>query len=143
MQHRMFDLINKKATTTRALLFVFILHLNTSFAQDTLSNNLTLTQDSLQATAPLFIQDTISEWKEPEDTLIIADDFFSVSKRNHALKNKKAFKFLSYFNYNDRGYGKDFSGVEKYEQFTGKKLPVSMSSFLNHLAAHRKVVLLQ
>jgi hypothetical protein len=37
----MFDLINKKATTTRALLFfVFILHLNTSFAQDTLSGNL-------------------------------------------------------------------------------------------------------
>ena len=74
----MFDLINKKATTTRALLFfVFILRLNTSFAQDILSNNLTQTQDSLQATAPLFIQDTISEWKEPEDTLIIADDFFS------------------------------------------------------------------
>ena len=35
-------------------------------------------QQLLQATAPLFIQDTISEWKEPEDTLIIADDFFSV-----------------------------------------------------------------
>jgi hypothetical protein len=124
MQHRMFDLINKKATTTRALLFfVFILHLNTSFAQDTLSNNLTQTQDSLQATAPLFIQDTISEWKEPEDTLIIADDFFSVSKKESRVeKTKKAFKFLSYFNYNDRGYGKDFSGVEKYEQFTGKKI---------------------
>jgi hypothetical protein len=37
-------------------------------------------------------------------------------------KTRKIFKFLSYFNYSDRGYGKEFSGVEKYEKYKGKKI---------------------
>ena len=35
---------------------------------------------------------------------------------------KKVFKYISYISYNDRGYGKDFSGVEKYQQYEGKKI---------------------
>ncbi|MEZ5053486.1 MAG: hypothetical protein R2807_01765 [Chitinophagales bacterium] len=43
-------------------------------------------------------------------------------KESKSEKIKKAFKFMSYINYNDRGYGKDFSGIEKYEAYQGKKI---------------------
>lgn len=56
------------------------------------------------------------------DTFVIAPEFFSNKKEMRAEKTKKVFKFLSYFNYSDRGYGKDFTGVEKYEKYAGKKI---------------------
>lgn len=66
-----------------------------------------------------------------QDTLLIHNDttvsisidsLKSLKKIERTQKAKKAFKFLSYFNYSDRGYGKQFSGVEKYEKYRGKKI---------------------
>ncbi|MFN8238737.1 MAG: hypothetical protein U0T77_11260 [Chitinophagales bacterium] len=45
-----------------------------------------------------------------------------LKKEERSEKVKKVFKFMSYINYSDRGYGKDFSGVEKYQPFQGKKI---------------------
>ncbi len=66
-----------------------------------------------------------------QDTLLVRDDTSAsisvdslkvLKKAERTQKTKKAFKFLSYFNYSDRGYGKQFSGVEKYEKYKGKKI---------------------
>ena len=100
-----------KATTLQMLLFFVLIFLyQLSFSQDTLPVLVTNNTDSIQK----IKQDTFPFISEPEDTLNISDDFFIVNKKEiRAEKTKKAFKFMSYFNYNDRGYGKDFSGIEK------------------------------
>ncbi|MFN8282794.1 MAG: hypothetical protein U0U67_06235 [Chitinophagales bacterium] len=75
----------------------------------------------------IFIQysfsETASESFAKQDTTGIPADSLKVLKQKQRNdKAKKVFKFLSYFNYSDRGYGKDFSGVEKYEKYNGKKI---------------------
>lgn len=55
------------------------------------------------------------------DTTIV-DTAKLQKKEIRSEKAKKVLKYLSYFNYNDRGYGKDFSGIEKYQQFEGKQI---------------------
>lgn len=57
-----------------------------------------------------------------DSTFIDIDSAKALKKIERTAKTKKAFKFLSYFNYSDRGYGKQFSGVEKYEKYAGKKI---------------------
>ncbi|HUM50550.1 MAG TPA: hypothetical protein PK431_02005 [Chitinophagales bacterium] len=82
-----------------------------------------------------FSQDTTKIYSDTlttsTDRLIIAvdssmpisiDSLKSLKRIERSQKAKKAFKFLSYFNYSDRGYGKQFSGVEKYEKYKGKKI---------------------
>jgi hypothetical protein len=70
---------------------------------------------------------------------------FSVyPKRNHELKKQK--KHLSFYRIlitTTEATAKIFPASKSMNNLQAKKLPVSMSSFLNHLAAHRKVVLLQ
>ena len=75
-----------------------------------------------------FSQDTLSVISDTSFvsfdslTTMYFDSLKTVKKYDRTQKAKKAFKFLSYFNYSDRGYGKDFSGVEKYEKYAGKKI---------------------
>ena len=98
-----------KATQFNVLLFLFFYFLQ----------NYTYSQD----TTVIATQDTISVIRVARDTNITQiDSLQPKTKQTRAEKTKKVFKFLSYFNYNDRGYGKDFSGVEKYEKFKGKKI---------------------
>lgn len=102
-----------KATPIKMLLFfVFLNCCKSTHSQDT-AHILPPPTDSIQTIPTLLEQDTVP----------IAPEFFAVNKKEtRAEKTKKAFKFLSYFNYSDRGYGKDFSGVEKYEKYAGKKI---------------------
>ena len=95
------SILLKKATQNFALLF-FILSIyhNTAYTQDTISTN----------------AKTIDSTSTFSDTIKIS------KKELRTEKTKKAFKFLSYFNYNDRGYGKDFSGIEQYEPFKDKNI---------------------
>ncbi len=74
-------------------------------------------QDNLNVPSTI---DSTSEIIKKE--LKIVDTFLIEKKENKADKIKKAFKFISYVNYSDRGYGKDFTGIEKYEAFQGKKI---------------------
>lgn len=60
---------------------------------------------------------------EIDTTIVLSEDSLKALKKiERTQKTKEAFKFLSYFNYSDRGYGKQFSGVEKYEKYRGKKI---------------------
>lgn len=58
-----------------------------------------------------------------QDSTSVSTDSIKISKqKTRNDKAKKVFKFFSYFNYNDRGTGKDFSGVEKYNKYENKKI---------------------
>lgn len=57
-----------------------------------------------------------------QDSSIFVQNSKELKKEERSEKVKKVFKFMSYINYSDRGYGKDFSGVEKYQPFQGKKI---------------------
>ncbi|MFN8261468.1 MAG: hypothetical protein U0X41_11090 [Chitinophagales bacterium] len=124
MQHGIYQYQHNKARSARVLLFfVICCCCHAAFSQA--ANGITDTThiDSRSFLQPETISDTIPYVQEPEDTIAISDEFFAVYKKQQRTeKTKKAFKFLSYFNYNDRGYGKDFSGVEKYEPYAGKKI---------------------
>lgn len=76
---------------------------------------------SLSPSLSLLSQDTLLV-RDDTSTLINIDSLKAFKKIERTKKAKKAFKFLSYFNYSDRGYGKQFSGVEKYEKYKGKKI---------------------
>ncbi len=96
-----------KATVYYALLFLFFQFKQaSSFSQDTISKRIKETALSMHP-----IKDS---------TISFLDSIKQNKKETRVEKTKKVFKFLSYFNYNDRGYGKDFSGVEKYEKYKGK-----------------------
>lgn len=69
-----------------------------------------------------FSQDTTTYVKTIDFTSVSEDSIKIFKKEIRTEKTKKAFKFLSYFNYNDRGYGKDFSGIEKYEPYKDKNI---------------------
>ncbi|MCC6583682.1 MAG: hypothetical protein IT271_08270 [Chitinophagales bacterium] len=90
-------------------------------AQDTIAT--TIIKDSATINVPAIKQDSAIYLLDTDDTLTISPEFFVINKKETRVeKTKKAFKFISYFNYSDRGYGKDFSGVEKYEKYAGKKI---------------------
>ncbi len=66
-----------------------------------------------------------SRYVESIPTLSADDtmDLFRTNKKEvRTEKAKKIFKFFSYFNYHDRGYGKDFSGIDKYYKYAGKHI---------------------
>lgn len=110
-----------KATPEPVLLFFMLIFYAASIvAQDTLKSLDSIKKDSITQTS---LNDTLIRISEPMDTLELSPDLFVINKKEQrAAKTKKAFKFISYFNYNDRGYGKDFSGIEKYMQYSGKKI---------------------
>jgi hypothetical protein len=64
---------------------------------------------------------SINSRAQSDSTQTVAEEKLA-KKQERSEKVKKVFKFMSYFNYNDRGYGRDFSGVEKYEPFEGKTI---------------------
>ena len=110
-----------KATLLSPLLF-FVMQIPFSaiYAQDTIP---LIIKDSATINVPSITQDTVVYLPDTDDTLTISPEFFVINKKETRVeKTKKAFKFISYFNYSDRGYGKDFSGVEKYEKYAGKKI---------------------
>jgi hypothetical protein len=78
-------------------------------------------KSSFSFSPSLLSQDTLL-MHDNASTSINIDSLKVLKKVERTQKTKKAFKFLSYFNYSDRGYGKQFSGVEKYEQYKGKKI---------------------
>ena len=111
-----------KATLLSTLLF-FVMQIPFSaiYAQDTIP--LPIIKDTATINVPAITQDTVVYLPDTDDTLTISPEFFVINKKETRVeKTKKAFKFISYFNYSDRGYGKDFSGVEKYEKYAGKKI---------------------
>jgi len=113
MYFRIFKCTNHKpnhsfslSKTRLLLLFNFFIFLSVrSFSQDTILTRV----------------DTI--FKKTDSSVVIqVDSVKELKKIERTQKTKKVFKFLSYFNYSDRGYGKQFSGVEKYEIYKGKKI---------------------
>lgn len=74
-----------------------------------------ISNDSFKIISPILFTDTLS-------LSLSADSLKILKQKMRSDKAKKVFKFLSYFNYSDRGKGKDFSGVEKYEKYNGKKI---------------------
>lgn len=106
---------NKHTLFLLPLLFLIFTSVSL-FSQDTLA----VKNDSILT---IKVQnDTINPLIKNTDTLQISPDFFSDKKQMRSEKVKKIFKFFSYINYSDRGYGKSFSGVEKYEKYAGKKI---------------------
>jgi hypothetical protein len=111
-----------KATLLSPLLF-FVMQIQdvVVYAQDTIASP--KIKDTATINTPVITQDTAVYLPDTDDTLTISPEFFVINKKETRVeKTKKAFKFISYFNYSDRGYGKDFSGVEKYEKYAGKKI---------------------
>ena len=109
MRKSLLHSIHHTASANRLLLF--FVHLFSIFHANA--------QDNLNVPSTI---DSTSEIIKKE--LKIVDTFLIEKKENKADKIKKAFKFISYVNYSDRGYGKDFTGIEKYEAFQGKKYRV-------------------
>lgn len=71
---------------------------------------------------PVVVIDTIEILSIDTCMVIIPDSIQILKKEIRAEKTKKVFKVLSYLKYTDPGYGKEFSGVEKYKPYKGKKI---------------------
>lgn len=75
--------------------------------------------------------DTLKIWPVDSSLMIPSDSLQILKKDIRSAKAKKAFKIFSYLKYKDSGNNKDFTGVEKYKQYKGKKIRSIQISIIN------------
>lgn len=68
------------------------------------------------------VKEKLKAAEQDSSGMVSQDSIAHLRKELRKEKTKRVFKFISYFNYYDRGYGKDFSGAEKYNKYRGKKI---------------------
>ena len=116
MPYRLLQKILSYTATPISKVLLFLMSITYStflFSQDSIPISLPVNIDS--STSTITVIDTIAHSNRN-------DSLKNDKKEARAEKTKKVFKYMSYFNYNDRGYGKDFSGIEKYLPYAGKKI---------------------
>ena len=107
MPYRLLQKILSYTATPISKVLLFLMSITYStflFSQDSIPISLPVNIDS--STSTITVIDTIAHSNRN-------DSLKNDKKEARAEKTKKVFKYMSYFNYNDRGYGKDFFWYRK------------------------------